>query len=156
VVQIHPPQPNFSGTYGRSTWGALSTSTTTSTNRTKGASERLHSPPSSCDILTSLDYGPKICPTCPHEAIQRWDIPVAGCQECGMNKSAQDVCSPLLTEQQAASYLTRSVSSLRRDRKNGVGPRFVRLGRSIRYPKVELDVYLSALINPGVRGVPNA
>jgi hypothetical protein len=69
-----------------------------------------------------------------------------------MNKSAQDVCSPLLTEQQAASYLTRSVSSLRRDRKNGVGPRFVRAGRSIRYPKVELDVYLSALINPGVRG----
>jgi hypothetical protein len=73
-----------------------------------------------------------------------------------MNTSAQDVCSPLLTEQQAASYLMRSVSSLRRDRKNGVGPRFVRLGRSIRYPKVELDVYLSALINPGVQGVPNA
>jgi predicted DNA-binding transcriptional regulator AlpA len=59
-----------------------------------------------------------------------------------MQSSVRDICSPLLTEQQAAEYLTRSVSSLRRDRKRGTGPNFVRLGRSVRYLKSELDSYI--------------
>jgi predicted DNA-binding transcriptional regulator AlpA len=73
-----------------------------------------------------------------------------------MLKSAQNISSPLLTEKEAAFYLTRSVSSLRRDRKNGVGPRYVRLGRSVRYPKVELDAYLCSRMNARVPGVSNA
>jgi predicted DNA-binding transcriptional regulator AlpA len=59
-----------------------------------------------------------------------------------MQRLARDVCSPLLTEKQAAEYLTRSASSLRRDRKRATGPRFVRLGRSIRYLKSDLDNYI--------------
>ena len=73
-----------------------------------------------------------------------------------MKKDSTEIVSPLFTEKEAASYLTRSVSSLRRNRKDGVGPRFVRLGRSVRYPKVELDTYLSALVNTRVQEVPNA
>lgn len=46
------------------------------------------------------------------------------------------------TEKQAASYLTRSVSSLRRDRKRNRGPHFVRIGKSIRYLRAELDNFI--------------
>jgi hypothetical protein len=61
-----------------------------------------------------------------------------------MQSSAQELRSPLLTERQAARYLTRSVSSLRRDRKHGTGPGFLRIGRSVRYLKPELDRYILA------------
>jgi predicted DNA-binding transcriptional regulator AlpA len=64
--------------------------------------------------------------------------------------SASAVSSPLFTEEQAALYLTRSVSSLRRDRKNGSGPGFIRIGRrSIRYLKSELDRYILACTTTG-------
>ena len=46
----------------------------------------------------------------------------------------------------AAAYITRSVSSLRRGRKDGTGPKFVRIGRSIRYLKSELDKYIDARV----------
>jgi predicted DNA-binding transcriptional regulator AlpA len=72
------------------------------------------------------------------------------------NHPTGEIVSPLLTEKQTAAYLNRSASSLRRDRKNGTGPRFVRLGHSIRYARTELDAYLSALMNSKVTGVPNA
>jgi len=61
-----------------------------------------------------------------------------------MQKSAQDFTSPLFTEKQAARYLKRSVSSLRRDRKRGTGPGFVRIGKSIRYLRSEVDQYIFA------------
>ena len=61
-----------------------------------------------------------------------------------MQNSAHDVSSPLLTEKQAAKYLTRSVSSLRRDRKRLSGPKFIRIGKSIRYLRLELDSYILA------------
>jgi predicted DNA-binding transcriptional regulator AlpA len=58
--------------------------------------------------------------------------------------SASAVSSPLFTEEQAALYLTRSVSSLRRDRKRGTGPGFVKIGRSVRYLRSELDRFIFA------------
>jgi hypothetical protein len=45
-----------------------------------------------------------------------------------MQDSALDIRSPLLKEKPAAAYITRSVSSLRRGRKDGTGPKFVRIG----------------------------
>jgi len=59
-----------------------------------------------------------------------------------MRTDPTEISSPLVTEKDAARYLLRSVSSLRRDRRKGTGPRFVRIGRSVRYPKLELDAYL--------------
>ena len=38
------------------------------------------------------------------------------------------------------------MSSLRRGRKDGTGPKFVRIGRSIRYLKSELDKYIDARV----------
>ncbi len=63
--------------------------------------------------------------------------------------------SPLFTEAQAARYLRRSVSSLRRGRRNGTGPGFVRFGRSIRYLRSQLDDYISAGKCDASEGVPN-
>jgi hypothetical protein len=146
VVQIHPPQPNFPTTYARSTWSALSSSTKTSTNRRRRGPERLPNPPSLCNILRSLEVGLKTYPLVRTEAILRRDSPVEDCQVCAMPESAPSIRSPLFTEKEAASYLTRSVSSLRRDRKNGTGPGFIRIGRSIRYLRSQLDSYISSCV----------
>jgi len=70
-----------------------------------------------------------------------------------MKKDSTGVTSPLFTEHEAACYLSRSRSSLRRDRKNGSGPGFVRFGRSIRYLRSELDVYISACSRVGTAEV---
>lgn len=59
----------------------------------------------------------------------------------------------LLTEKQAAAFLTRSVSSLRRGRKDGTGPDFLRIGRSIRYPKAQLEAYIAAHLRGTTREV---
>jgi hypothetical protein len=52
--------------------------------------------------------------------------------------------SALLTEKEAAAYLRRSLASMRRDRYAGIGPAFVRIGRSVRYQLSALDEFLSA------------
>ncbi|MEL6568289.1 MAG: helix-turn-helix domain-containing protein [Pseudomonadota bacterium] len=48
-----------------------------------------------------------------------------------------------LTVVEAASYLGLAVSTLNKWRTYGGGPRFMRLGRAIRYRQSELDNYLS-------------
>jgi hypothetical protein len=70
-----------------------------------------------------------------------------------MKKDSTEVHTLLFTEKQAARYLTRSASSLRRGRKNGTGPKFLRIGRSIRYLQCELDGYLFACRRAGNAGV---
>lgn len=53
-----------------------------------------------------------------------------------------------LTEKEASEYIGMSRSFLRQDRMNGVrinrtpGPKFLKLGRSIRYLKEDLDTWL--------------
>lgn len=53
-----------------------------------------------------------------------------------------------LTESEAAAYIGMSRSFLRQDRMNGLrecrtpGPRFIRIGRSIRYLREDLDFWL--------------
>jgi hypothetical protein len=62
-----------------------------------------------------------------------------------MQNVGQNVRSPLFNEKQAAQYLMRSVSSLRRDRKGNRGSKFIRIGKSIRYVQSDLDSYISSL-----------
>jgi len=93
---------------------------------------------------SSLNAGPTL-QLVRTEAIQRQVIPVAGCPRTVMiTKGSTEVVSPLLTEKEAARYLTRSVSSLRRGRRDGAGPKFLRIGRSIRYQRSQLDAYIDA------------
>jgi len=57
----------------------------------------------------------------------------------------------VLTEKEAALYITMSRSFLRQDRMNGHrmgrthGPPYIRIGRSIRYLRDDLDTWLEQL-----------
>jgi hypothetical protein len=48
-----------------------------------------------------------------------------------------------LTEHQAATLLRHSVSTLRRWRRAGTGPQFVRFGRVILYRSADLDNFIT-------------
>jgi hypothetical protein len=55
-----------------------------------------------------------------------------------------------LTDTQTAEFLNISVSTLRRWRLvGGVGPRWIRIGSSIRYPVRDLEVYLASVPSGG-------
>ena len=49
-----------------------------------------------------------------------------------------------LTPDDAAQLLHRSVRSLERDRQQGVGPRFVKLGRHVRYRLDDIEAWACA------------
>ena len=51
--------------------------------------------------------------------------------------------SPLWTTKQAAVYLGLSMSTLNKWRCYGSGPAFLKLGRSVRYRKSQLDNFLT-------------
>ncbi|MHB1949402.1 MAG: helix-turn-helix domain-containing protein [Gammaproteobacteria bacterium] len=54
----------------------------------------------------------------------------------------------ILTEKEASEYIGMSRSYLRQDRMNGIrenrtpGPRYLKIGRNIRYVKEDLDAWL--------------
>ena len=52
----------------------------------------------------------------------------------------------LLDEHEVARMLKRSVKTLRNDRSLGRGPRYVRVGRSVRYRLEDVRAYLSSRI----------
>jgi hypothetical protein len=62
-----------------------------------------------------------------------------------IDKSLLDRERTNLTDVQVAHYLNISVSSVRRFRLSGVGPRWVRLAgsSSIRYPIADLEAYVA-------------
>lgn len=47
-----------------------------------------------------------------------------------------------MTEQEAGAYLSLAAGTLRNWRKDGVGPAFIKLGRSVRYTTDDLDRYV--------------
>lgn len=49
---------------------------------------------------------------------------------------------PLLSPLEAAKYLNRDPRTLANDRSLGIGPRFARLGRLVRYKRSDLDSYI--------------
>ncbi|WP_306253769.1 helix-turn-helix domain-containing protein [Parvularcula sp. IMCC14364] len=51
-----------------------------------------------------------------------------------------------LTNEQAANYLGMKASTLNRWRCSGVGPRFLKVGRLIKYRKSDLDAYLQGRV----------
>lgn len=55
-----------------------------------------------------------------------------------------------LTESEASMRIGVSISGLRKWRKNGRGPRYLKLGRLIRYRSIEIQSWLAAhTIDPG-------
>ena len=60
-----------------------------------------------------------------------------------MSIAANGNSDDLLTERQAAELLTVSSRTLQSWRSDGLGPPFVRVGRSVRYPRKELLDWLA-------------
>ncbi len=58
--------------------------------------------------------------------------------------SEQGVSSSVLTTPEAARYLGLSASTLNRWRCYGTGPKYLKLGRAVRYRADELDAFLEA------------
>lgn len=54
--------------------------------------------------------------------------------------------SDLLTTQQAANRLNLSVSTLNKSRLTGTGPKFVKLGASVRYRIEDLDHWVNSQV----------
>jgi excisionase family DNA binding protein len=52
----------------------------------------------------------------------------------------------MLTTHEAASYLRLSERTLERLRVSGMGPKFVRLGHSIRYRQQDLDAHVASRV----------
>lgn len=62
--------------------------------------------------------------------------------------------SKVLTEQEAAPQVGLAVSTLQKLRVNGGGPRFLKLGRSVRYREEDLTEWLAArVVNSTARKV---
>jgi hypothetical protein len=56
----------------------------------------------------------------------------------------QNEVKPTVDEQDGAAYVDFSAAALRKWRREGKGPAFVRVGRSIRYRIQDLDTWLAA------------
>ena len=56
---------------------------------------------------------------------------------------------PLLSPQEAATYLNRDARTMANDRSQGLGPNFARLGRLVRYRKSDLDAYIEQSLVSG-------
>ena len=63
----------------------------------------------------------------------------------------------LLDEKQAAALLNVSVKTLQARRSRGGGPRFVKLGRSVRYAMADLEAFVLAAVRSSTsdRGDPS-
>lgn len=59
-------------------------------------------------------------------------------------QSSPGVLDELLTSQQVADYRGTTTGVLAQERFNGVGPRFIRDGRRIRYRASDIRAYLDA------------
>ena len=55
-----------------------------------------------------------------------------------------DQMQPLLTQRQCAEALALSERTLERFRVNGIGPKFVRMGKSIRYRLSDVEVWIAS------------
>jgi excisionase family DNA binding protein len=56
---------------------------------------------------------------------------------------SEELESPLLIIDQACKYLQLGEATLARMRKNGTGPRFVKIGARVFYRKQDLDEYIA-------------
>jgi excisionase family DNA binding protein len=69
-----------------------------------------------------------------------------------MGMLQKDIASerrPNKTDIEVAEYLAVSVSTVRRWRLTGGGPRWIRIGGSIRYPFTDLEAYVAGLPSGG-------
>lgn len=66
-----------------------------------------------------------------------------------MNASGLQSTSRALTEREVADLLGLSVATLRAWRHRGQGPRYLRLGRAVRYLPADLETFVRASVVEG-------
>ncbi len=59
-----------------------------------------------------------------------------------MNEIKQNI----LSDREAANYIGMSESWLRQSRMKGTGPIFIKIGRSVRYRLIDLDIWLEGRV----------
>ena len=57
-------------------------------------------------------------------------------------RPAKDTATPLYDTREAAAYIDHEPATLEQWRYQGKGPRFVKIGRSVRYRRADLDAFL--------------
>jgi hypothetical protein len=167
VVQIHPPQPTISTSCGQALPPSIPASTRTSTNRHDHRRQQLSTEAISCDNqcddlrvahrqyhFAGFGQGHQFIRA--DSNLQRETAAVRRCVSMKQTDQGAENHNCLLTEKQAARFLSRSVSSLRRDRRSIRGPKFIRMGRSIRYRASDLADYLDACTAKTFPAVPHA
>jgi predicted DNA-binding transcriptional regulator AlpA len=55
---------------------------------------------------------------------------------------------------EAARYIKSSTSTLAKRRLNGDGPKFTRIGRAIRYRKIDLDAWMASRLAASTSEIP--
>jgi predicted DNA-binding transcriptional regulator AlpA len=63
-----------------------------------------------------------------------------------ISRSASPALEPLLSVAQVAKLTGRAVSTLEKDRLTGSGPRYVKLGRQVRYRPADVRAWLSGRV----------
>jgi excisionase family DNA binding protein len=61
-----------------------------------------------------------------------------------------------MTAEEAAQYLKTSTSTLAKRRVHGTGPRFVRIGRMVRYRRADLDLWIGTTVVSSTSEQPTA
>jgi hypothetical protein len=164
VVQIHPPQPNSSSTYERSTSSALSISPKISPNRhqdrtSKG--ERLSADlakikeaPAGLRVSNSA-HRDQLCLARAISALSGTGFSARSTALRGADKvdsvdyTSAQIKQLLLTETEAAKRVGVSLSTFRRWRHKGVGPKFFLLGGILRPRIVDLDEFVACHVRRG-------
>lgn len=87
------------------------------------------------NIYEDFDAISLIVPACPAVSLHVPQLPF-------MTRDHNEHPEPLMTEQEVAQLLKRSVKTLRNDRSAGRGPKWLKLGRSIRYRPADVIEWL--------------
>jgi hypothetical protein len=158
VVQIHPPQPNLSISYGRFQMGALSISPKISPKERRDLTDRSRSLPKSSARISGAQFGLLVAATAHRHklCLTRADFGVPACRiggsavirGVGMVAGStgglpQNSQSALLTESQSAKHLGIFLSTLRRWRRKGIGPSYFFLSGILRYRASDLDEFIA-------------
>jgi excisionase family DNA binding protein len=118
---------------------------------TAAAGWGVDAPGAQCPFYPSLPYPVKTL-SYPDIAARRVTPATAGWQNPAASRLGSRDVPELLTQQQLAEELQVSVRTLERWRREGAGPPWVRVGRSPRYRRDDIDRWLEATRRSGPTG----
>ena len=164
MVQIHPPQPNYSSTYGRSGTSAFLISPKISPNSHANRASKGERLPADLAKIKKAPAGlqvsnfarrDQLCLACAISALWRTNFSVRSTALRGADKvdsvghTSAQIKQALLTETESAKRVGVSLSTFRRWRRKGIGPKFFLLGGILRYRIADLDEFVACHVRQG-------